>query len=528
MGRRPSGGFKVGINAESWQEERVDNVPPPESYRKKPLIDFLTHLEPASLPLLLFLDDYYKTPDVFSASSLVSLAVDSKLRKTRYLNVIRSRLLAFAFSPSQRGVLTARTTASGRNAFAPRAGEQPIVYLNGFSDPFVIASLLSTRHQTPVAKKTLNPVYAPKDATWDFPIYASVADKLGVVELVVWDKDMLRKDYLGEAGIAVEDWFTDSRPKAWDTPGNAPTVPAPVMPITHRLRSRPADARHAILNYSPVCAPPCILPRSPRTTVHRTQPIPLPLVSSRPGTPARGTLTLRLGLVAPPPPRPTPNASPNPQAPNQAAIDFDAIYAMLVRGARKSLVSAPPVRVFSFFVSSLVFGFLSGVFLWDGVALGERELTRMEGVRFEVFPRLLLGKACATSLGQQGASDAFLLLRSFSFSLPLSVAALVCVLRCCAQSLSLLLPFRATYPLGWVDVRSTRLVSGNNARHAVAGAGHVGRQAAVHGERVRGERAVEGDSGESCEDTGWCILLYAHSLSAVQWDWREILFLFQN
>ncbi|KAF8144610.1 hypothetical protein K438DRAFT_1519172, partial [Mycena galopus ATCC 62051] len=157
---------------------------------------------------------------------------------------------------------------------------------------FVVASLLSTRHQTPVAKKTLNPVYAAKDATWDFPIYTSVADKLGVVELVVWDKDMLRKDYLGEAGIAVEDWFPDSRPKVWDALGNAP--------------------------------------------------IPLPLVSSHPGTPARGSLTLGLGLVAPPPPRPTPNASPNPQVLNQAAIDFDAIYAMLVRGARKSLVSAPP------------------------------------------------------------------------------------------------------------------------------------------------------------------------------------------
>ncbi|KAF8155097.1 hypothetical protein K438DRAFT_2045719 [Mycena galopus ATCC 62051] len=94
----------------------------------------------------------------------------------------------------------AGTTASGRNTFAPRAGEQPIVYLrvqilggnnlqakdrNGFSDPFVVASLLSTRHQTPVAKKTLNPVYAAKDAKWDFPIYASIADKLGVLELVV-------------------------------------------------------------------------------------------------------------------------------------------------------------------------------------------------------------------------------------------------------------------------------------------------------------------------------------------------------
>ncbi|KAJ6518017.1 phosphatidylserine decarboxylase-domain-containing protein [Mycena vitilis] len=195
----------------------------------------------------------------------------------------------------------AGTTAVGRNTFAPRQGEQPIVFLrvqvlggngllakdrNGFSDPFVVASLLHVRHHTPVAKKTVNPVYAPKDATWDFPIYLSVADKLGVVELVVWDKDVIRKDYLGEAGVAVEDWFAASRPKAWDAPGNVPFT--------------------------------------------------VPLVSSRPGTPAQGTIQLRLGFVAPPPP--------TAHAPNQAQVDFDAVYRNLVKNTRKSLVSAPPTE----------------------------------------------------------------------------------------------------------------------------------------------------------------------------------------
>ncbi|KAJ7500276.1 phosphatidylserine decarboxylase-domain-containing protein [Mycena galericulata] len=194
----------------------------------------------------------------------------------------------------------AGTTAVGRNTFAPRAGEQPIVFLrvqvlscnellakdkNGFSDPFVVASLLRTRHHTPVAKKTVNPVYTPKDATWDFPIYLSIADKLGVVELVVWDKDVLRKDYLGEVGIAVEDWF-DSGVKGWDAPGNVPFT--------------------------------------------------VPLVSSRPGTPAQGTIKLRFGFVAPPPP--------TAHAPNQAMIDFDAVYRNLVKTGRNSLVSAPPTE----------------------------------------------------------------------------------------------------------------------------------------------------------------------------------------
>jgi phosphatidylserine decarboxylase len=50
---------------------------------------------------------------------------------------------------------------------------------------FVVVFLLSTRFQTPVLKRCTNPIYALKDATFDFPIYLSLADKLGVVELVV-------------------------------------------------------------------------------------------------------------------------------------------------------------------------------------------------------------------------------------------------------------------------------------------------------------------------------------------------------
>jgi len=72
---------------------------------------------------------------------------------------------------------------------------------------FVVVTLLSTRFQTPVLKRCTNPIYAPKDATFDFPIYLSLADKLGVVELVVWDKDMLTKEYMGEVALPLDDWF---------------------------------------------------------------------------------------------------------------------------------------------------------------------------------------------------------------------------------------------------------------------------------------------------------------------------------
>ena len=79
------------------------------------------------------------------------------------------------------------------------------------------------RHQTPVAKRTLNPVYNPKDATFEFPLYLSLAEKLVGVELVVWDKDMLSKDYLGEVALSLESWFRGEGEEnvfGFDEPGN--------------------------------------------------------------------------------------------------------------------------------------------------------------------------------------------------------------------------------------------------------------------------------------------------------------------
>jgi phosphatidylserine decarboxylase len=133
---------------------------------------------------------------------------------------------------------------SGRaDVLSPIQGEQPLVLLRvqvlgckelaakdrgGTSDPcvigtsifevpsntahateirFVTVTLMNTKHQTPVSKKSVNPEYAAKDATFDFPIYMSQADKLGALELVVWDKDLLKKEYLGEIGLTLDGWF---------------------------------------------------------------------------------------------------------------------------------------------------------------------------------------------------------------------------------------------------------------------------------------------------------------------------------
>ena len=102
---------------------------------------------------------------------------------------------------------------------------------------FVVVSILNDRKQTPVMKRTLNPVYNPKDATFDFPIYLSLADKIGVVELVVWDKDLLRKEYLGEVSVPLDDWFVDGRNShdkgyGFDQPGNEVRLVSDHVPMS--------------------------------------------------------------------------------------------------------------------------------------------------------------------------------------------------------------------------------------------------------------------------------------------------------
>lgn len=99
---------------------------------------------------------------------------------------------------------------------APITSERPYECLCRF----VVVSVLGTRFQTPVLKRNINPIYPAKDATFDFPIYLSLADKLGVVELVVWDKDMLKKDYMGEVALPLDEWFRQDGVYAFDDPDN--------------------------------------------------------------------------------------------------------------------------------------------------------------------------------------------------------------------------------------------------------------------------------------------------------------------
>ncbi|KAH9992210.1 phosphatidylserine decarboxylase-domain-containing protein [Russula compacta] len=212
---------------------------------------------------------------------------------------IRRALRSAAHLPIR--VTTGRGT--GRNTFLPLPGEAPIVILrvrilscqdleakdrNGFSDPFVSVSVLSTRFQTPVSRRTLSPVFAAKDATFDFPIYLSLAAKLGVLEFVVWDKDMLRKEYMGEHALPLDEWFKGNAFAFDDIDNQARRI----MPLS--------------------------------------RPFSVNLISSRATTSASGTMHIKLGFAHPP------NAT--------IPANFEETYNTLVKRSRPSLVSAPPTR----------------------------------------------------------------------------------------------------------------------------------------------------------------------------------------
>lgn len=196
---------------------------------------------------------------------------------------------------------------SGRAHLSPSPGECPVVVLRVqvvacrdlamrgrgvMCDPFVVVSLLNTRHHTPVLKRTSNPDFSIKDATFDFPLYLSLADRLGALEIVVWDKDgMIKKEYLGEVPLALEDWFTEEQGGlGFYDEGNKP--------------------------------------RS------------LKLLSTRAATHPFGSVKVKLGFIPPP-------LSPASGVGNglgTQTMSFEQVYAEFCKRSRPSLVSAPPTE----------------------------------------------------------------------------------------------------------------------------------------------------------------------------------------
>ena len=61
----------------------------------------------------------------------------------------------------------------------------------------------------PVCKHTFNPVYAPKDMMFEFPIHKWLEYGFyhRYLRLTILDKGMFRKDLLGQQDLSVMQWF---------------------------------------------------------------------------------------------------------------------------------------------------------------------------------------------------------------------------------------------------------------------------------------------------------------------------------
>jgi phosphatidylserine decarboxylase len=87
---------------------------------------------------------------------------------------------------------------------------------SGTSDPYLVLNLGDAKEATSVVTKTLHPEW---NQTFEFPILT--ADS-ALLEVICWDKDRFKKDYMGEFDVVLEELF----PSAVGTPGGV-TMPEP-------------------------------------------------------------------------------------------------------------------------------------------------------------------------------------------------------------------------------------------------------------------------------------------------------------
>jgi phosphatidylserine decarboxylase len=76
---------------------------------------------------------------------------------------------------------------------------------SGTSDPYLVLTLGEAKEATSVVSKTLNPEW---NQTFEFPV--TTADS-ALLEVICWDKDRFKKDYMGEFDVVLEDVFHDGQ-----------------------------------------------------------------------------------------------------------------------------------------------------------------------------------------------------------------------------------------------------------------------------------------------------------------------------
>ena len=85
---------------------------------------------------------------------------------------------------------------------------------------YVTVTLFQKHFQTPAISANLDPEFPAAQSTFEFPIFASLIEGLGALELIVWDKNiLLKKEYLGEVAIPIGEWFAGTA-LTFDDPGN--------------------------------------------------------------------------------------------------------------------------------------------------------------------------------------------------------------------------------------------------------------------------------------------------------------------
>lgn len=72
---------------------------------------------------------------------------------------------------------------------------------SGTSDPFLIIALGDAKEATSVVSRTLNPEW---NQTFELPV---MSPESGLLEVVCWDKDRFKKDYMGEFDLLLEELF---------------------------------------------------------------------------------------------------------------------------------------------------------------------------------------------------------------------------------------------------------------------------------------------------------------------------------
>ncbi|KAH9015665.1 C2 domain-containing protein [Lactarius pseudohatsudake] len=128
---------------------------------------------------------------------------------------------------------------------------------------FVTVSYLGKRFQTPVFKRSHDKL---NDATFHFPICTSLVLKPSTLELVVWNKDVIRNKYLGECSLPVDPWSKETG-FAFDDPSN--------------------EVRHSLQ------------PKIRSGTSPPPQRLTVTLISERPTTTAHGSICFKAGFVRP-------------------------------------------------------------------------------------------------------------------------------------------------------------------------------------------------------------------------------------